>query len=74
MPKYVPDLSPAERHREIAKLLATALLRFHRRIPRSPTNSKESSQTGLDAGRESRLSVATGSAGEHRQRTRERQP
>lgn len=63
MPHHPPDLTPDERRREIAKLLATALLRFHRRIPAAPPSTPETSETCLDVAGETRLSVATGSAG-----------
>ena len=68
MPQYLPDPTPDERRREITKLLATALLRFHRRIPATPSKPQESSETGLDDAAEMRPSAATGSAGERGQR------
>ena len=68
MPQYTPDLTANERRCEVAKLLAAALLRFHRRVPATPSPLQESFPTGLDDARETRLSVATGSAGERGQR------
>ena len=73
MPQYIPDPTPDERRHEIAKLLATALLRFHRRVPVTSVKPQESFKTCLDVAGETRLSVATGSAGERGERPRERQ-
>ena len=48
MPHQPLDLTPDERRREIAKLLATALLRSHRRRPEGTSLPPESSQNCLD--------------------------
>ena len=74
MPQYIPDPTPDERRHEIAKLLATALLRFHRRRLDGTSLPPDSSQNCLDVPAETRLSVATGSVGERGIETRERQP
>ena len=60
-------LTPDQRAREIARLLAAGVRRLFSRpandIPASnpdPEKSRESSETGLEVGSETRLSVHTG--------------
>jgi hypothetical protein len=60
MPRPQPDPSPeSDRRRDVAKLLAAGLLRFHRRVQPAPS---ESAQNQLDECPQTRPHAATGPA------------
>jgi hypothetical protein len=69
MPKVTLDseMTPEQRRRAVAVILARGVLRYHRRISRlesgQPKNSPESSPDGLEVFGETRLSVSQCSAG-----------
>ena len=63
-----PDsMTPDERRREVASIIALGVLRFRRMaqlgLPPTPPESCPQSQNGLEVSRESRLHVTDGSAG-----------
>ena len=45
---HTPDLTPDQRRREVARLLATGLLRFSRRVLVTPSPPSESVWNSLD--------------------------
>ena len=69
MPRiHAPDsVTPEQRRREIAAILALGILRFRRMarlgLPATPPESSPQTQNRLEVSRESRLHVADGSAG-----------
>jgi hypothetical protein len=58
------DLTPAERRREVARILAGGLLRYRRSRLASSDAASESDQKRLDDAGQSRLHASTRSAGE----------
>jgi hypothetical protein len=63
MPRPLPDPSPeSARRRGVAKLLATGLLRFHRRVQPALLPRAQSAQNELDECGETRPHAATGPA------------
>jgi hypothetical protein len=58
------ELTPAERRREVTRVLATGLLRFHRHNLAPSACTSESDEKGLDDAGQSRLHAFTCSAGE----------
>ena len=58
------ELTPAERRREVARILATGLLRYHRRNLAPSPGTLESDQKRLDDAGQSRLHASTCSPGE----------
>jgi len=62
-PKPPPDLSPAERRREVASILARGVKRWRRRAKAAgiidAQKSPSSGETRLELSRETRLSVDT---------------
>ena len=69
MPKAKPDseMSPEQRRRAVAVILARGVLRYHRRISRldsgQPKNSPDSSPGGLEVLGETRLTVSQRAGG-----------
>ena len=62
MPHQCSDPTAEERRREVAKLLAVGLLRFHRRIKNAVSPPSESAGNCLDVPPETSLNAATGPA------------
>ena len=58
------ELTPTEQRREVARILATGLLRYHRRHLAPAAAAPESDQKRLDDAGQSRLHASTRSAGE----------
>lgn len=60
--KFDPDISPEQRRRAVAVILARGVLRYHRRMhqlePGRPENLPDSSPDGLEVLGEMRLSVS----------------
>lgn len=65
--KAPESMTPDERRREVASILALGVLRFRRMarlgLPATPAGSRPQAENGLEQSRESRLHVADGSAG-----------
>ncbi len=63
MPNHASDLSPAERRREVASILARGVIRWHRRAKAAgiinTEKSSPSGETRLELSGETRLSVGT---------------
>lgn len=61
------SMTPDDRRREVASILALGVLRFRRMaklgLPASPAESHPQAENGLELSRESRLHVAAGAAG-----------
>ena len=75
MPRFTPDPTPADRRREVARLLAAALLRHHRRVQRAvaapPLESPDCLGNQLAERPGIRLNASTRAAGEGGDVTRE---
>jgi hypothetical protein len=59
MPRHTVDRPADPRRTEVAKLLATGFLRFHRRILTATSPASESAQNCLDVSPETSLNAAT---------------
>ena len=62
MPRRITDQGSDEHRKEVAKLLATGLLRFRRRVLAATSPASESTGNCLDVSPETSLNAATGPA------------
>jgi len=62
MPRHIADRPTAPRRDEVAKLLGTGLLRFHRRVQTATSPAPESDRNCLDVSAETSLNAATAPA------------